>query len=198
MSPDTIPSRMHSIYTIGGTPGSGKSTLAKSLATTLGYERIYAGGILRDWSKQQAHNPCNLPFDEWYRSLSSNPTFDNTVDRLVGEAAKTKNNLVLEGRVAFHFVPKEKLPHTERIYITCNMNEAARRIITHQQQNARPEETIYQSPHHAQKIMKERAQDERLRYQHLYHIDITNPKNYDLIIDSTNLTPVELFNHILL
>ena len=87
------------IYTIGGKPVTGKSTLAKTLAQELGYDRIYVGGILREWSLQSEHNPQNLPFDEWYRSLHNNSRLDNKADRTVGEAAQLRNNLVLEGRV---------------------------------------------------------------------------------------------------
>ena len=188
---------IYPIYTIGGTPGSGKSTLAKQLATRLGYEHIYAGGILRSWSQDIEHNPTSLPFDQWYASLSTNPSFDHKVDQLVGQAANNKTNLILEGRVGFHFVPQDKRNITRRLYITCDPTEAAKRVATQKAQGQRSEETPTKDIQAQYYLLLSRSAQERIRYENLYAIDITKPEHYDQIIDTTVLTPQQTLEQIL-
>ncbi len=159
---------IYPIYTIGGTPGSGKSTLAKRLAKELGYEHIYAGGILRSWSQNPAHNPTFLPFDEWYASLSKNSSFDHNVDRMVGITAEQKNNLILKGCVAFHFVPESKRHITQRLYITCNLQIAATRVAKQKTLGERQEETITPTIQTQIIHLLSRAAQERSRYIDLY------------------------------
>lgn len=185
------------IYTIGGKPVTGKSTLAKTLAQQLGYDRIYVGGILREWSRQPEHNPKNFPFDEWYRSLHNDSTLDNKADRTVGEAARIRNDLVLEGRVAFHFVPPTKRAITCNVYLTCDQHVAAERIFDLQRNTARPEEIQYRCPNHAYKVLTQRFNDEVTGYKALYGIDISNESHYDLIIDTTTLGKTDVLSRVL-
>ncbi len=185
------------IYTIGGKPVTGKSTLAKTLAQQLGYDRIYVGGILREWSRQSEHNPLNLPFDEWYRSLHNNSSLDNKADRTVGEAAQIRNDLVLEGRVAFHFVPPTKRAITCNVYLTCDQHVASERIFDLQRNTARPEEIQYRCANHAYKVLTQRFNDEITRYKALYGIDIGDDGHYDLIIDTTTLSKTDVLSRVL-
>ncbi len=185
------------IITISGNHGSGKSTVAKILASQLSYERIYAGGIFRSMSKDIKHNPKNLPFEEWYASLAENPKLDLEVDQMIAEAAREKDNLILEGKVAFMASShgKKKLD----IFIAVDKKEGARRIFEQKIKNSseRGEEKIYYHIDQAIKEIEERLKVEKERYISLYGIDITDMNNYQFFIDSTNLTPEQVFERIL-
>lgn len=180
------------IITISGNPGSGKSTVAKMLANKLNYERIYAGGIFRAMSQHSEHNPNNLPFEQWYVSLADNPEMEKKVDESIARAAKEKDNLVLEGRMAFMAGShgKKKLD----VFIAVDYNEGARRVFEQKLKDtsARTEESHYHDAEHAVKEMKKRAAVEKERYLSLYNIDITDMNHYDLIINATSLDPEQV------
>lgn len=185
------------IITITGNHGSGKSTVAKILASILNYERIYAGGIFRSMSKDSKHNPKNLAFEDWYASLAEDPKIDLQVDQMIADAAKERDNLILEGKVAFiaNSHGKKKLD----IFIAVDKKEGARRIFEQKLKNAseRGEEKVYYHIDQAIKEIEQRLNVEKERYISLYGIDITNMNHYQLFIDSTNLTPEQVVGKIL-
>jgi cytidylate kinase len=41
--------------------------------------------------------------------------------------------------------------------------------------------------------MKKRLESDRLRYQKYYGIDVNDKKHYDFYLDTTNLSPEEVF-----
>jgi len=185
------------IITITGNHGSGKSTVAKMLASILNYERIYAGGIFRAMSKDANYNPKNLPFEDWYASLADDPKIDLQVDQMIADAAKERDNLILEGKVAFMASShgKKKL----NIFIAVDKNEGARRIFEQKLKNAseRGEEKIYHHINQAINEIEQRLNVEKERYISLYGIDITDMNHYQFFINSTNLTPEQVVEKIL-
>ena len=110
------------IITISGTPGSGKSTVAKILVEKLNLERIYVGGIRRDLAKSK-----NMTLEELNQYALNHPETDVDVDKeaakLAKELNKSNRDVIVEGRVQFHFIPE-----SIKIYIKVDLEEGARRI----------------------------------------------------------------------
>lgn len=173
------------ILTISGTPGSGKSTIAQILAEQLKAERIYVGGIRRELAIKK-----KMTLEELNEYAQTHPETDVDVDEKVAAQArkleKAKKAVVVEGRTQFHF-----LPESVKIFITVNVDEAAKRIWKDLQhidlQQQRNEGKIHSLAEMKESIVK-RSENDQMRYKKYYGLDITNPRQYDLVIDTTTIT----------
>lgn len=173
------------IITISGTPGSGKSTVAKILVEKLHAERIYVGGIRRDLAKEKG-----MTLEELNQYALSHPETDVDVDKKAAAEAqkleKTKKIVVVEGRTQFHF-----LPESIKIFITVDVEEAARRIwkdLQHADLQQQRNEGKIGSLAEMKESIEKRFENDQMRYKKYYNLDITNQRQYDLVIDTTKIT----------
>jgi len=183
------------IITISGDPGSGKSTVALTLGFRAGYPRVNAGGILREWSKDPTRNPKQLSFQKWYAQL--NPETDFEADEELKKAAQSKDHIILEGRMAFHWAPHGK--PSLKVFLSINPEIAGQRVYEQKKRDVkiRKEETSYESAKEAQEDLEKRKQTEIERYEKLYGINPYDLKHYDLVIDTSYQTPEEVVQQIL-
>ena len=65
------------------------------------------------------------------------------------------------------------------------------------EENAERNENAYKNVEEAMEGLKNREQSDITRYTKYYNIDIHNPKNFDLIIDSTDIPAEEVVQKIL-
>lgn len=175
------------IISISGLPGSGKSTASKMLAEKLSIERIYMGGILRKIADQKG-----ITILELMKQAETDSSIDEEADKLVTEFGKTKDNFIIESRTAFHFIPESL-----KVFIKVDLSEGAKRIFKDLMKDERSEEDKANSADNLRKMLEERNNVDKGRYQKYYGIDFTDPSNYDLVIDSTHLTPVEVVDKIM-
>ncbi|MBI4140141.1 cytidylate kinase family protein [Candidatus Woesearchaeota archaeon] len=185
------------IYTISGTPGSGKSTVAKILEQKTNYHRIHAGGIFRkELYPNLEYNPKSLPFEEWYSTLPSD-FLDREVDSRMASVAREKSGLILEGRMVFNVVPKDK--KALHIYLKCDPKIAAMRIF-HQSSSGkgREEESKYVDEKEVFEKIEIRTKAEQERYKKIYGVDVQDMKHYNIVIDTTNISPEDVVEIILL
>ncbi len=182
------------IITISGNPGSGKSTIAKLVVQKLRYERVYAGGIMRDTAKEQG-----LTLEQFMSYLSTNPKVEQEIDYKVRDIAyaleRTQKNILVEGRVQYHLIP-----NSIKIYIKVDAKEGAHRILkdlqdtqTSQQRNQQTASTIEE----VIKLNEQREETDAQRYQKLYGIDHRIETQYDLVIDTTNITAQQAANKLI-
>lgn len=173
------------IITISGLPGSGKSTVGKMVAEQLGYHYISLG----DFRGQMALEK-GLTIDELNQLGEKEEWTDKMADEYQIKIGQTEDNLVVEGRLSFHFIPQ-----SFKIFITAGIEEAARRA-RHSQQK-RPDEKAAADLEETKKNLLNRLASDKRRYLKYYNIDYTGPKHYDLIIDSTHLPAREVARQIL-
>lgn len=174
------------IITISGTPGSGKSTAAEMLAKMLQAERIYVGGIRRELAREKG-----MTLQELNQYATLHPETDVDVDTKAAAKARElekKNKIVIvEGRTQFHF-----LPESIKIFMKVNPEEGAKRIWKDLQNKAAQEkrnEGNIASFEAMKKRIYEREEEDAARYKKYYKIDHRDESQYDLIIDTTYLTP---------
>ncbi|MCC6638924.1 AAA family ATPase [Candidatus Falkowbacteria bacterium] len=168
------------IITVTGTVGSGKSTIAQNLAKELGFERIYVGGIRREIAKQRG-----VTLEEYNTWSQTHPEGDIEVDNKIKELMIGKDNVVLEGRVMHHFFPT-----AFKIYVTCDIEVAAQRILKDVQEGRRDEEGTAT----LQEVMTSittREHSDALRYQKYYNLNIHDTSVYDFVLNTTHLSPQE-------
>ena len=166
------------IVTITGFPGSGKSTLGKGIAKALGLKHYSAGDFLREIAKEKG-----LGLMQIQHEMEKDRGIDDELDKRTEELGKKEDNFVIDGRMAWHFVPK-----SIKIFVKVDLEKAAERVFrdSQQEKNERSEETGNTSIEKTAKNMKQRMEMNKERYRKLYGVNYLNEKNYDILVDTTN------------
>ncbi|HEU4966780.1 MAG TPA: cytidylate kinase family protein [Candidatus Saccharimonadales bacterium] len=162
------------IITIAGRPGSGKSTTAKVLAARLGLRHFSSGSLFRQIAKEQGIDlmQANL-------SAEQNSAVDHAVDGRLREINELEDNLVIDSRTAWHWMPA-----SFKVFLDLDMKIAAERILADMDAERRASENITADPVAYAGVLQERLDSENRRYKALYGIDPYNLANYDLVIDT--------------
>jgi cytidylate kinase len=173
---------MAKIITLTGDLGSGKSTVSAILKKELGFGYIYTGDILRRIAER--HKMSVLELNKY---AETHPEIDEEVDNTFKNLADAEN-LIIDSRLAWHF-----LPDSFKVFLTVHPNVAAARVF---EDTMRSNEK-YSSKEEALTYLNNRKQSELKRYRYLYGIDYTDVNNYDIIVDTSDITPEEVAEEIL-
>jgi predicted cytidylate kinase len=179
------------IISFNGDHGSGKSTIAEKISKELGYERVYLGQVFRNLAKERG-----FTLVEFAKLAETDPSIDMSVDAHIIELAKEKKDFVTESRTAWHF-----LPESLKIYLKVSPEEGARRMFEHlksdKDSNRTNEDKGIETVEDVMESNKKRKEFDNIRYKKHYSIDPNNMSNYDLVIDTTNLTREEVLEKVL-
>lgn len=167
--------------TISGPPGSGKTTVCSLLGERLGYETIISGNIFRELAKER-----NMSLAEFGALCSADPAVDIELDSKMVEIAKSKNNVILEGRLTAYMLHSNNIP-AFKIYLHASKDVRAERVVNREGGSIEQRKSE----------IEEREGCEVQRYKKHYSIDIEDTSVYDLVIDSSHLSPDEVVEKIL-
>lgn len=172
------------IITISGLPGSGKTTVGKLVAEKLGF-RFYSIGDLRGRMAMKR----GLTIDQLNEIGMKEEWTDREADEYQRELGNKEDNLVVESRLGFHFIPKSL-----KIFLRVDLKTAAERIFKDQ----RPDEERKGNVEEIMESIKKRMENDKARYKKYYGIDnFMDDSHYDIVIDTTNLTIEEVVEKIL-
>ncbi len=173
--------------TITGELGSGKSTIAKILSQEYGFMIYSTGTIQREIAREKGITTLEL---NQLMSKDINNIYDKIIDEKTIELSQNNigKDIVFDSRMAWHFVEK-----SFKVYVTVDIYVAAKRVMMAD----RGKEEQYVSLEEAARSLKKRKELEDSRFSEMYSADTTNFENYDLVIDSTLLTPNELAQFII-
>lgn len=167
----------YSKITLGGLSGTGKGTISRILAEKLGFERASTGDFFREVAKEQG-----LTIVELDKKSVEDDSVDILTDKKTEEFGKTHNNFVMESRLAAHFIPD-----AFKILLLCD-DKRYERIA----------ERDGISIEQAKKDTQDREGTYDTRFEELYKLaDFDDPKYYDFVIDTTELTPDEILEKII-
>jgi cytidylate kinase len=163
---------------ISGDPGSGKTTFARTVAEETGFRLITTGNIFRQLAAAKSMSLTAL------NELAQNKAeIDRQVDDYLVSLNENQENLVLDSRMAWHFVQP-----SFKIRLTVRPEIAAARIFADDAALREEFTTIEQA---VDEVERRRA-SEILRYKTFYNVDIGDHKNYNLVIDSSDISPQEV------
>lgn len=170
------------IITISGMPGSGKSTVAKEIAKRLGCN-FYSIGDLRGKMASEK----GLTIDELNEIGKTEAWTDKEVDDYQLELGKKEDDFIIDGWLSFHFIP-----HSIKIFLKVNPEEAAKRVFQNQREDEEHKETVED----VQYMLQRRAEESKQRYLKYYGMDYQDLSSYDLVIDTTNMAIEEVLKKI--
>ncbi|HOZ55629.1 MAG: cytidylate kinase [Parcubacteria group bacterium ADurb.Bin316] len=175
------------IISIAGAIGSGKSTIGKILSDKMGWPRYNMGDVWRETARQKG-----MTLAELQKLSETDFKVDKEVDGYVKKLGATKDNFIIEGRLAWHFIP-----HSLKIYLDVSEDEAARRIFSElEARNESQEDKKLETYEDVLRSIKSRKERDVYRYQKYYNLNPFNPKNYDLTVDTTNLNIDEVLTEV--
>ncbi|MBI4049885.1 MAG: AAA family ATPase [Candidatus Doudnabacteria bacterium] len=161
------------IVTISGFPGSGKSSTAKGVARILGYEHFSSGDLFREMAAARGLTVEGINF-----AAEKQREIDLEVDELLKKIGKEKNNLVIDSRMAFHWIPD-----AFKVFLDLDPETAAQRTFAHIQKEGRASQ-VGSSLEEVRKNTLKRFESERRRYKALYNVDFTEKSQFDLVVDT--------------
>ncbi len=166
--------------TITGDPGSGKTSFARNVSARIGYELITTGNMFRELARQKGISVTALN-----ELAETQEELDREVDDYIKSLNKKKEHLVLDSRMAWHF-----LANALKIRLAVDPDVAAERIFRDTERGV--EEKMGQQD--AIKEVERRKKSEIHRYQALYHVDISDDSNFDLVINTSHKTQEDVLS----
>jgi predicted cytidylate kinase len=168
---------------LSGELGSGKSSVAELLVDALGARRVSTGEAQRQIAAKRGISTLELN-----RLSETDPTIDEEIDSVFRSLAETKEPLVVDSRLAWHF-----LPLSFKVHLVVDPEVAAARVLHREGSQAER----YESVAEALERIGARADSERRRFQVMYDLDIFRLGNYDLVIDTSRASPDEVARAVL-
>lgn len=172
------------IVTIAGDLGSGKSRLTTALCAALPAEKYSTGAVMRKLAVGMGLTALELG-----KRAETDPKIDEMIDSAFRDLAQTPVNLVVDSRMAWHF-----LPDSFKIKLLCSPAEAVRRV---KKDVSRIGEGQYETDDEILAGLTARKESERARFKQYYNVDIEDPANYTLVIDTSIATPDMVAAHVL-
>ena len=166
--------------TITGQLGSGKSTVCKLISQRYGYEIFSTGTIQREIARERGLTTLELN-----KLMEIDHSLDDMIDATTTKLSieRKDEKLIFDSRMAWHFAKD-----TFKIFLTVDPMVAAQRVMADQ----RGQEETYSSVEEACAGLIERSQVEQKRFVELYGVDYYDVNNYNLVVDSSNLTPNQI------
>lgn len=166
------------IIALSGDLAAGKGSVSEILIKDLNYGIYRNGAYARKLAEEMGLNITS--FNEY---LADHPEIDMQIEKSAAEYAKEHDNFIIDARLGWYAVPE-----SFKVYLKVDINEAARRAFEDQKRkNTEYFETIEEQ----KQDMIKRFKLENERYWNLYHVRKEDMSNYDLVIDTTNITAEE-------
>lgn len=167
------------IITLSGKPGSGKSSTADKVAELLSYTRYSSGSIVRKIVEDRG-----MTLAEYNDLAEDNTEIDAEIDEAL-RALRTKKDIVIDSRLGFYWIPE-----SFKVYLDLDIDVATARIYKDIDANAQRKGEAGSSMAVVAKQVRERMEAERARFRRLYGVDPYSPQNFDLIVDTSQHSPL--------
>ncbi|MEK6943597.1 MAG: (d)CMP kinase [Nanoarchaeota archaeon] len=171
------------MITISGKAGSGKSTVAKTLSKKLKLKHYSIGDLMREMAQEK-----NISLIELNKLAEKDKKIDFELDNKLKNLGKTKKDFIVDGRLTAFFIPTADV----RVFLDTDDEVRAKRIVLDKRHGEQGKDwkSMLTS-------IKKREDSERKRYQKYYKVNYLDKKLYNLLIDTTEITPEEVVKSII-
>ena len=171
------------IITLNGIPGSGKSAVGKRVAEKLHYEFMSMGMLRRKMAED-----LGITLEELNRRGEEDPSSDRIVDEYQEKLGRERDNLIIDGKTSWYFIP-----HSVKVFLTADYETCAERIMGDDRKVEQ-----FRSIDEAVASIKNRMASDNRRYMKYYGMeDAYDHKHYDLVVDTSHLTIDEVVQKVL-
>ena len=126
---------------------------------------------------------------ELSRLAEKDESIDREIDERSARYAAEGDGFVLDARIGWHFVPA-----SFKVFLDVQPEVAASRVFG-ARRGTEPENVDLMT---TLRTIERRTESERQRYLDYYGIDYLDPGHYDLVIDTSNLTPEQVVDSIVI
>lgn len=172
------------IISITGDLASGKTTVTKMIADELNFIIYKNGEYFRKLALEH-----NMNVTEFNKYVESHPEIDRQIELSATNFAKENDNIIIDARLGWYSVPE-----SYKIYLKVDIDESAKRAFGDANRKATEN---FSTVEEYKEDLKKRYNLENDRYFKLYGIRKNDMNNYDLVVDTTNITPEEVKNIII-
>jgi len=173
---------MTKIISITGDLGSGKTTVSRLLCEQLNYDYVYTGKIQREIANR--YRMTTLELNQY---AETHPEIDEEIDATF-KSLNDSGNLIVDSRLAWFFLPK-----SFKIFLKTDLIVSANRISG----DLLRENEKYSSKEEAANNIIARKESENKRYLELYGANCSDLSNFDLVIDTSFITPEKVADRII-
>ncbi len=163
---------------LAGDLGSGKGTVSAILAPRIGAEIYGTGNIMRKMATEYGMN-----LGDFSAYVEKHPDIDREIDRKLESMSDDPRTLIFDSRMAWHFVRG-----TYRIYLTTDPLISALRIKNANRGSVESFATVEE----AVAGIRARKESEKRRYLDLYGVNSKDLVHYDLVVDTSYVSPDEV------
>ena len=171
------------IISLAGDLASGKGETSKILIEKLGYGIYRNGQYFRELAKKM-----NMSVTEFNIYVEKHPEIDRDIENSAAEYAKNNDNFIIDARLGWYAVPE-----SFKVYLTVDIDVAAKRAFYDAD---RKETEKFETIEEQKEDMIKRYKLENERYYKLYNVRKDDMSNYDLVVDTTNITPEQVADKI--
>ena len=171
------------IISLAGELASGKSTVAKLLIEDLKYGLYKNGEYFRNLAKEYG-----MDVNEFNLYVENHPEIDMQIEKRASEYAKEHDNFIIDARLGWYAVPT-----SFKVYLKVDIDVAANRAFNDKK---RKETENFATVEEQKQDMLLRFKLENERYYEVYGVRKDDMKNYDIVIDTSNMAPEEVANEI--
>lgn len=173
------------IISLAGELSSGKGTVSKILMQDLNYGVYRNGDYFRKLAKEKG-----MSITEFNEYVKQHTEIDIQVENSAKEYAKKHDKFIIDARLGWYAVPE-----SFKVYLKVDINVAAKRAFENQDTQKQQTEKFNTIEEQKEDMIK-RYTLENERYYKVYGVRKDDMSNYDLVIDTTDLTPEEVANKI--
>ncbi|MBR1883740.1 MAG: cytidylate kinase family protein [Clostridia bacterium] len=167
------------IISITGDIASGKGVVSKILSERLNYSIYKNGEYFRSLAREH-----NMTVKEFNVYCESHKEIDFEIENSAKHYAESHDNFIIDARLGWYAVPQ-----SFKVYLKVDLDESARRLLA---DSTRGKVENYSSFEEAKREIAERFRLENERYYNLYSVKKEDVLNYDLVIDTTHISPEEV------
>lgn len=171
------------VISITGDLASGQSTVSQMLAEDLGFYLYRNGAYFRKLAVENG-----MSVTEFGEYVKNRPEIDMQIEKSATEYAKNHDNIVIDAKMGWYAVPD-----SFKIYLKVDIDTAAKRAFA--DSNRKKSENLPTLEAQKNDMIK-RTKNDLERYYSLYKVHRDDMNNYDLVLDTSDLTPEEVLNKI--